>query len=71
MTLEKRREIARLGGKKAHELGKAHQFNSKEAKAAGHKGGLAVSRNRSHMAEIGRIGGKSRGRQPQLEPGIE
>jgi len=39
MTLEQRREIAAMGGKKAHELGRAHQFNSTTGSAAGKKGG--------------------------------
>lgn len=54
---ERRREIARMGGKKAHALGTAHEFSQAEAKAAGHLGGKAVSRDREHMAKIGRIGG--------------
>lgn len=61
MTPEKRREIARLGGKAAHEKGRAHQFTPNEAREAGRKGGLSVSKNRQHMAEIGRAGGKARG----------
>lgn len=31
MDLAKRREIASMGGKKAHELNKAHRFTSQEA----------------------------------------
>lgn len=61
MTPEKRREIARLGGKAAHEKGRAHQFTPNEAREAGRKGGLSVSRDREHMAQIGRAGGKARG----------
>jgi uncharacterized protein len=34
-------EIASKGGKAAHAAGTAHQFNSDEARAAGHKGGVA------------------------------
>jgi general stress protein YciG len=33
----KRKEIASMGGKKAHELKRAHRFTSEEAKAAGAK----------------------------------
>ncbi|MBC7858037.1 MAG: hypothetical protein H7Z39_04495, partial [Burkholderiaceae bacterium] len=33
---------------------------SEEARRAGQKGGEAVSRDREHMAEIGRKGGESR-----------
>jgi len=53
----KQREIARKGGRAAHEKGTAHEFSSEEARAAGRKGGEAVSRNRNHMAQIGRKGG--------------
>ena len=59
MTAEKQREIARKGGRAAHERGTAHEFTTDEARAAGRKGGERVSANRSHMAEIGRLGGKS------------
>lgn len=58
MDAEKQRELARKGGKRAHELGTAHTFTSEEARLAGKKGGLAVSRNRERMAEIGRLGGR-------------
>jgi len=53
----KQREIARKGGRAAHEKGTAHEFSPEEARAAGRKGGEAVSRNRNHMAQIGRKGG--------------
>jgi general stress protein YciG len=58
MDSEKQREIARKGGKAAHQKGTAHEFTSDEARAAGRKGGERVSANRAHMAEIGRLGGK-------------
>ncbi len=58
MNLEKQKEIARKGGKAAHEKGTAHEFTTDEARAAGRKGGERVSANRAHMAEIGRLGGK-------------
>lgn len=61
MDPQKQREIASKGGKAAHEKGTAHEFDSKEAREAGRKGGEAVSQNREHMAEIGRKGGESRG----------
>src|SRR5579883_1500280 len=57
MDDEKQREIASKGGKAAHEKGTAHEFNSQEAREAGQKGGEAVSKDRQHMAEIGREGG--------------
>ena len=63
MTAEKQREIARKGGQAAHAKGRAHQFASDEAREAGRKGGHAVSKNREHMAAIGRAGGLARGRR--------
>jgi general stress protein YciG len=36
--------IGRKGGKAAHVMGKAHEFTSEEAKAAGRKGGLATAK---------------------------
>jgi len=62
MDEAKQREIASKGGKAAHEQGNAHQFTSEEARAAGRKGGIKVSRDREHMAEIGRKGGSARKR---------
>jgi general stress protein YciG len=59
MSSEKQREIARKGGRAAHERGTAHEFTTDEARAAGRKGGERVSANRSHMATIGRLGGRS------------
>src|SRR2546423_14252619 len=59
MDTERQREIARKGGRAAHEKGKAHEFTPDEARAAGRKGGEKVSLNRRHMAEIGRRGGRS------------
>jgi general stress protein YciG len=63
MAAAKQREIASKGGKAAHEQGKAHEFTSDEARAAGRKGGEMVSRDRAHMAAIGRAGGQARGRK--------
>ena len=61
MDRNKQREIASKGGRAAHEKGTAHEFDSGEARAAGRKGGVTVSRNREHMAAIGRRGGEARG----------
>ena len=61
MDPEKQREIARKGGKIAHLRGNAHEFTPEEARAAGKKGGQTVSRDRKHMAKIGRLGGEARG----------
>ena len=74
MDREKQREIARRGGRAAHEKGTAHEFTADEARAAGRKGGVSVSRDREHMSRIGRAGGlrsRSGGRRPAmpLEPG--
>jgi general stress protein YciG len=63
MDPEKQREIARKGGRAAHQKGTAHEFTSDEAREAGRKGGEVVSRDRAHMAAIGRRGGESRGAQ--------
>jgi general stress protein YciG len=61
MDRSKQKEIASKGGKAAHAKGTAHEFDSGEAREAGRKGGVAVSRNREHMAAIGRRGGEARG----------
>ena len=37
MSPEKKKEIASLGGRAAHACGRAHQFSSEEARAAGKK----------------------------------
>lgn len=59
------REVASKGGRAAHAQGRAHEFTSETAAIAGRKGGENASRDRTHMAEIGREGahvraGKSR-----------
>jgi len=61
MDRSKQREIASKGGRAAHEKGTAHEFDAGEARAAGRKGGVTVSKNREHMAAIGRRGGEARG----------
>ena len=60
MDPARQREIASKGGRAAHEKGTAHEWSSDEAREAGRKGGVAVSRDRAHMAAIGREGGESR-----------
>ena len=69
MDRSKQREIASKGGKAAHAKGTAHEFDSGEAREAGRKGGMAVSRNREHMAAIGRRGGEARGHARTRGPG--
>ena len=59
MNAERQKEIARKGGRAAHEKGTAHEFTPDEARAAGRKGGERVSADRHHMSRIGRMGGKS------------
>ncbi len=70
MAAEKQREIARKGGRAAHEKGKAHEFTTDEARMAGRKGGEKVSVDRNHMAAIGRRGGRSSAtrRRTNVEP---
>jgi hypothetical protein len=62
MDPSRQREIASKGGRAAHAKGTAHEWTSDEARVAGQKGGVAVSRDRAHMAAIGREGGESRSR---------
>lgn len=61
MSPERQKQIASEGGRAAHKLGVAHEWNSDEARKAGRKGGQIVSQNRDHMSEIGRRGGQSSG----------
>lgn len=61
MSSQKQREIASKGGRAAHQKGTAHEFTVEEARAAGHRGGKAVSTDRQHMASIGRRGGQRSG----------
>ena len=72
MDRGKQKEIASKGGKAAHAKGTAHEFDSGEAREAGRKGGMAVSRNREHMAAIGRRGGEARGHaRARANPGAQ
>lgn len=63
MDPELQREIAREGGKAAHEKGTAHEWTSEEAREAGRKGGQTVSRDKEHMRQIGKKGGESSSRR--------
>src|SRR3954470_19882441 len=67
MSPERQREIASKGGRAAHEKGTAHEWTADEARAAGRKGGETVSRDRAHMAAIGREGGGARGRNARAQ----
>ena len=54
MDATKQREIARKGGRAAHEKGTAHEWTREEAHEAGRKGGLASHRRRrQQLAEQG------------------
>ena len=68
MDLGKQREIASKGGRAAHAQGRAHEFTPDEARVAGRKVGEVVSRDRAHMAAIGRSGGQARGRNRGSQP---
>lgn len=69
MDPERQKEIASKGGRAAHAKGTAHEWSADEAREAGRKGGVAVSKDRAHMAAIGREGGGARGaaRRRRLE----
>jgi len=54
------REVASKGGRAAHAQGRAHEFTPETAAIAGKKGGENVSRDREHMAAIGREGAHAR-----------
>lgn len=60
MSPDRQREIASKGGRAAHAKGTAHEWSADEAREAGRKGGETVSRDRAHMAAIGREGGGAR-----------
>ena len=66
MDPDRQREIAREGGKAAHEKGTAHEFNSEEARAAGSKshgghGGAGGASASSSSGAAGGAGSPSRG----------
>jgi general stress protein YciG len=69
MDRERNRQVASSGGKAAHAYGLANRFTSDKAREAGKKGGASTSRNREHMAEIGRKGGFAKRGQRRTEPG--
>jgi general stress protein YciG len=68
MSPERQREIASKGGRAAHEKGTAHEWTADEARRAGRKGGETVSRDRAHMAAIGREGGGARSARRNTPP---
>ena len=52
MDATKQREIARKGGRAAHEKGTAHEWTSAEAREAGRKGGIASHRRRQEPVVV-------------------
>jgi general stress protein YciG len=64
MDPDKQREIARKGGRAAHQKGTAHEWTSEEARTAGRKGGLI-----SHERRRQRVDGRQaqQGDVPELE----
>jgi len=51
MDPEKRREIAKKAGQKAHALGRAHEFSRDEAKRAGRRGGRKTVEERKPLMD--------------------
>lgn len=47
MDPEERKKIASKGGRRAHEIGRAHEFTSEEARVAGRIGGQHSHAGRS------------------------
>ncbi|HTU90819.1 MAG TPA: KGG domain-containing protein [Gemmataceae bacterium] len=69
MDATRQREIARKGGRAAHEKGTAHEFTPEEAREAGRKGGQAAhSRGTAHRftSEEAREAGRKGGRRPRV-----
>ena len=60
MDPERRREIARMGGRAAHEHNTANEFSEAEARKAGYSEGEKTARahEREYYQEIGHIGGE-------------
>jgi general stress protein YciG len=50
MDPKRLRELASSGGKAAHRNGKAHRWNTKEAREAGKKGGKAKAKKREEVS---------------------
>jgi len=62
MSPDKQREIARKGGRAAHEKGTAHEWTPEEARAAGRKGGQISRGGR------GRLSGENEGDDQSAVP---
>ena len=59
MSPEKQREIARKGGRAAHEKGTAHEWTTDEARAAGRKGGQVSRGGRGRAVPPDSLSGSS------------
>lgn len=69
MDPQRQREIARMGGKAAHERGLAHQFTPEEARIAGRKGGEASHGGHRAGARAASTGSdKGRTSTPEARP---
>jgi general stress protein YciG len=68
MSPLRQRQLASSGGMTAHQNHRAHSFTSEEAQRAGKLGGISVSRDRQHMAQIGRRGGHARAANLTTKP---
>jgi len=53
MDPARQRELASLGGKRAHESGRGHQWDSAAASAAGKRGGMASRGGRGKLPAPG------------------
>lgn len=51
MSVERRREISAMGGKRAQQMGVAYRWNPRTGAAAGSKGGRATRRARVPLGE--------------------
>jgi general stress protein YciG len=58
MTSERKREIARMGGRAAHAKGTAHRWDSEEAREAGRKGGRSSQATRAYLASLPDVNGE-------------
>ena len=65
MERTKQRDIARKGGKAAHQKGTAHEWTSEEAREAGRKGGMASHRRKQE--EQGADASDTKGSEPSVD----
>ena len=68
MSPERRKQVTSKGGKEAHAAGLANKFTKETAREAGKLGGAKTGADRARMAEIGRLGGLARRKQPVVQP---